>query len=185
MHLMFRSAPVWTARTQPCVDQPLWVDYVDGAFLAFRSKVLSDAGPLDEGHFLYAEDMEWCFRAQCAGWKVVVLPDIKVCHYQGSSSCQQLARALVHNAVNVSHFVGLIYGWQQARTAWRILLLGMLLRIPLAIARGSGLAGQYWQGFRRCLALSPNLRRVLRDQWPTALLQAEQGVQPGKRGERR
>lgn len=183
MHLLFKSAPFWSADAKPCPAKPVWVDYVDGAFLAFRREVFEDVGPMDESHFLYAEDMEWCSRAHIAGWQVVVLPDVQVRHYQGSSASQHLARTLVHNAVNVSHFVGVIYGWSQAHTAWVILLAGMLLRIPLAVARRSGQVGQYWEALRTCLSLSRNLRQVLKDRWPAALLGAEHLPKPAGVGE--
>ncbi len=178
MHLLFKSAPFWGTDEKHHQAEALRVDYVDGAFLAFRRKVLDDVGPMDENHFLYGEDMEWCWRAHNAGWQVVVLPDVQVRHYQGSSASQHLARTLVHNAVNVSHFVGITYGWSQAHTAWRIMLAGMLLRIPLAVARRSGQAGQYWRALRTCFSLSRNLRQMLRDRWPAALLETEQLPKP-------
>ncbi|MCR4438665.1 MAG: glycosyltransferase family 2 protein [bacterium] len=178
MHLMFASAPVLGGRKGMANNKPLWVDYVDGAFLAVRREVVAEVGPMDEAYFLYGEDMEWCLRARRAGWQVVVLPDLVVRHHQGSSATQHLARALCHNAVNVSHFVGQMYGWQQARVAWRILLLGMLLRIPIALVRRSGLAAHYWQALRSCLLLSRDLGDLLRDPWPQALWTAEKALRP-------
>ncbi|MBC7185401.1 MAG: glycosyltransferase family 2 protein [Calditrichaeota bacterium] len=182
IHLMFASAPVFGGHKEMSDDVPLWVDYVDGAFLAVRRKVVAQVGPMDEAHFLYGEDMEWCLRARKAGWQAAVLPDVVVRHHQGSSATQHLARALCHNAVNVSHFVGQTYGWQQARVAWRILLLGMLLRIPVALVRRSGLATHYWRALRSCLLLSRDLGDLLKDRWPQALLAAEKELRLARRG---
>ncbi len=173
MHLLFAQAPLFAPDHACAPGSPLRVDYVDGAFMAIRRQVVDQVGPLDGRHFLYAEDMEWCWRAHRAGWQVVVLPEIKVRHFQGSGSRQSLARALCHNAVNVSHFVGLLQGWPQARLAWRVMLTGMLLRVPLALLRRSHQAGEYWRAFCRCRALSANLRAVLRDRWPDELLAVE------------
>lgn len=173
MHLLFADAPLFATDHPRLALQPRRVDYVDGAFMAIRRKVVDEIGPMDERHFLYAEDMEWCWRAHKAGWEVVVLPDIKVRHLQGSGARHDLVRALCHNAVNVSHMVGIMQGWRHARWAWRVILMGMLLRVPLAVLRRSGQSADYWRALRRCLSLSPNLRTVLKEQWPDALLASE------------
>jgi len=43
------------------------VDGVLGAFLMMRQATFDRVGPLDEGYFLYGEDLDWCRRARGAG----------------------------------------------------------------------------------------------------------------------
>ena len=61
------------------------VDYVGGAALAIRRKVLCKIGLLDEDFFAFFEDTDLCYRAKKAGYKVVVNPKAIVYHY-GSAS---------------------------------------------------------------------------------------------------
>ncbi len=42
-------------------------------------------GPMDEGYFLYFEDIEYCLRARRAGWGIVHLPQARAVHFRGGS----------------------------------------------------------------------------------------------------
>ena len=75
---------------------PFDVDWVDGACLLIRREALSDVGFLDEQFFLYAEELDWCFRARKAGWRVCALPQVEMVHYQGQSSAQMSDFSLAH-----------------------------------------------------------------------------------------
>ena len=47
------------------------VDSVNGAFMLARLEAIADVGLLDEGYWLYTEDLDWCARFQERGWHVV------------------------------------------------------------------------------------------------------------------
>jgi GT2 family glycosyltransferase len=72
------------------------VDSVVGAFLLIRSQVVDAIGLLDERFFMYCEDEDWCWRAKCAGWRVVYHPGVVVRHQKGSSARQAPLRTLYH-----------------------------------------------------------------------------------------
>ncbi len=67
------------------VDTPQDVDWVSGACLAVRREAMAQVGLLDEGFFLYFEDVDWCLRMRRAGWRVVYHPGIPVIHLGGAS----------------------------------------------------------------------------------------------------
>jgi GT2 family glycosyltransferase len=56
------------------------VDYVSGAALAVKTKVLDKIGLLDPTFYAYGEDVDICYRARQAGYKVVTSNAI-VYHY--------------------------------------------------------------------------------------------------------
>ena len=64
--------------------------------MLIRSETLSEVGLLDERFFLYAEDLDFCYRAKQKGWQVWYNADVTVLHYKGRSSRQRSARANVH-----------------------------------------------------------------------------------------
>ena len=60
------------------------------AFLTFasvllRADVVRHIGLLDERFFMYCEDVEYCLRAQHAGWQLAVAADTAVLHKEGGS----------------------------------------------------------------------------------------------------
>lgn len=56
------------------------VDFLSGCALFINALALREIGLLDEDFFVYHEDVEWCYRARRAGWRVLSVLDAKVWH---------------------------------------------------------------------------------------------------------
>ncbi|NOZ72637.1 MAG: glycosyltransferase family 2 protein [Chloroflexi bacterium] len=69
-------------------DQPQLVDWIVGAAMMVRRQVYEQIGGLDESFFMYSDELDWCFRAQAAGWQVAYDPHALIIHYEGKSSEQ-------------------------------------------------------------------------------------------------
>jgi GT2 family glycosyltransferase len=67
-------------------DEPGEVDAVNGAFMLCRAEAVGEVGLLDEGYWLYMEDLDWCRRFWDAGWKVFYEPAGTALHVKGGSS---------------------------------------------------------------------------------------------------
>jgi GT2 family glycosyltransferase len=67
-------------------DEPGEVDAVNGAFMLCRTEAVRQVGLLDEGYWLYMEDLDWCRRFWRAGWKVFYEPAGVALHVKGGSS---------------------------------------------------------------------------------------------------
>jgi len=67
-------------------DEPGEVDAVNGAFMLCRAEAVREVGLLDEGYWLYMEDLDWCHRFWDAGWKVFYDPAGVALHVKGASS---------------------------------------------------------------------------------------------------
>ncbi len=61
--------------------RPVDVDWVSGACLMVRKKVILEAGLLNEDFFFYVDDVDWCIRIKEKGWKIHYLPWLSVIHY--------------------------------------------------------------------------------------------------------
>ena len=73
-------------------DAPQEVDWLVGAALMVRREVYEQIGGLDEGFFMYSEELDWCKRAKDAGWRIAYEPAAEIIHYEGKSSEQAVAR---------------------------------------------------------------------------------------------
>lgn len=72
--------------TQLGDDEAGEVDAVNGAFMLCRMDAVREVGLLDEGYWLYMEDLDWCHRFWDAGWKVFYEPAGVALHVKGGSS---------------------------------------------------------------------------------------------------
>ena len=57
------------------------VDQVSGACIMVPSEVITKVGPLDDGFFMFFEEVEWCWRIKKAGYRVVYLAESRVVHH--------------------------------------------------------------------------------------------------------
>ena len=65
---------------------PAPADWVAGASMIIRREVFQDIGLLDEGYFMYYEEVDFCHRARRAGWPCWYVPESRVVHLVGQSS---------------------------------------------------------------------------------------------------
>jgi N-acetylglucosaminyl-diphospho-decaprenol L-rhamnosyltransferase len=65
---------------------PTPVDWVSGACMVLRRRMLAQTGSFDESFFMYFEDADLCRRAREAGYAVYYLPRITVIHHAGGST---------------------------------------------------------------------------------------------------
>jgi N-acetylglucosaminyl-diphospho-decaprenol L-rhamnosyltransferase len=53
-----------------------------------RADVIQRVGLMDEGFFMYAEEVDWCIRVKRAGWDIYCVPTAQIVHYAGGSTSQ-------------------------------------------------------------------------------------------------
>jgi N-acetylglucosaminyl-diphospho-decaprenol L-rhamnosyltransferase len=81
------------------------VDWVVGACLLVRRQVYEQVSGLDEGFFMYSEELDWCKRIKDAGWAVAYLPTAIILHHEGKSSEQVVpARHIYFQSSKVRYF---------------------------------------------------------------------------------
>lgn len=72
-------APPWRNDTHRC-------HWVAGACMLVRREVFEDIGMMDEGYFMYYEEVDFCLRAARKGWETWYVPAARVVHLVGQSS---------------------------------------------------------------------------------------------------
>ena len=83
---------------------PLEVENISGACFMLRREAMEQVGFLDEGFFMYFEDMDYCLRLCKAGWKLYYLPRGEIVHLVGSSSGGRMRAYSVHSYRALFHF---------------------------------------------------------------------------------
>ena len=68
------------------------VDCIVGAFFLVRREVIKEVGLLDEDYFMYAEDIDWCYRIREAGWKIMFNPKVTMLHKKKQSGRANILR---------------------------------------------------------------------------------------------
>jgi GT2 family glycosyltransferase len=70
----------------PPTSESTEVDWVGFAAVLLRREVIESVGLLDDGYFMYFEDIDYCRRAAARGWRVRYWPHARFVHLQGASS---------------------------------------------------------------------------------------------------
>jgi hypothetical protein len=94
-----------------------------------RRAAYEQVGPLDEGYFMYSEEMDWCRRMAQAGWKAVYLPQAVVIHHEGRSSSQVVAARHIYFESSKLYYFRKHHGPLQAALLRAFLLLTYFYRL--------------------------------------------------------
>ena len=68
--------------------EPFPVDFVLGAAIMLRTAAIETVGGMDEGFFMYCEEIDWCLRLREEGWYTFALPTAHVVHHEARSTQQ-------------------------------------------------------------------------------------------------
>ncbi len=114
------------------------VDWVSGACFVIRREVFEAVGGFDERYFMFAEDMDLCWRVRERGLAVAAVSTAVVTHVEGVS------RRGVSRAMVVAHHVSALRfeaqtsrGWRRALLPLAALVLGLRLSV-LSLRAGRG-----------------------------------------------
>ena len=107
--------------------RPREVDVLNGAFWMIRREALDEVGLLDEGFFIYGEDIDLCRRLARRHWLRVQHPGALAVHVGGASSARQPLRFYLEmQRANLRY-------WRKHRGAGAARLYAMVLMTQMAL----------------------------------------------------
>lgn len=111
---------------EQCADLPFPIDHPLGACILARRTVVGHVGMLDERFFMYAEEVDWCYRIREAGWAIWQEPRARVTHVGGAATSQFRSRMLIALYESRLRFFRKHYSRRFIRWHMRIVRAGML-----------------------------------------------------------
>ena len=132
------------------------VDWVLGACMLGRRELLVMAGGFDEGYFMYAEDMDLCYRLWRQGYQIGYCPDARVCHLGNASGHRHFGEAREAAVIRGQLRFLRIHGGIVSDLAFRLLavpffLAKMAVFMAGAVVAPTPRARQHRADARRCL----------------------------------
>jgi N-acetylglucosaminyl-diphospho-decaprenol L-rhamnosyltransferase len=80
---------------EPHAETPFPIDHPLGACILARQSAIEQIGGLDEQFFMYAEEVDWCYRIRQAGWSIWQEPRAHVTHIGGAATSQFRSAMLI------------------------------------------------------------------------------------------
>jgi GT2 family glycosyltransferase len=125
--------PTWRRVKPISGTATLDVDWVTGAAMALRREVWDGVGPLHDDYRFYCQDLDLCWRAKKQGWKISILPDVKVIHHHGGTirSAHEAAGAVhaTHLWCDLVQFFVIHHGARAGFRAARSIQIGGWFRV--------------------------------------------------------
>lgn len=112
-------------------DEPFPIDHPLGAVMLIRRAALEQVGGMDEGYFMYSEEVDWCWRIRAAGWAIWQVPAARVAHVGGAATRQFRWKMLVALHRSRARFLALHRPAAMALSHRAIVRAGMLRLVLL------------------------------------------------------
>jgi N-acetylglucosaminyl-diphospho-decaprenol L-rhamnosyltransferase len=109
--------------------EPFPVDHPLGASMMVKSAVTTDVGLMDDGFFMYCEEVDWCWRMRKADWHIYCVPDGRVIHHAGQSSGQARTASFVNLWTSRERLYARHHGPLTRRLAQALVRIGMRRRM--------------------------------------------------------
>jgi len=141
------------------VQTPFQVEAVSGACMMMRSETFRGLNGFDPRYFMYAEDMDLCFRIGRSGLKILHSPSAQVIHHGGGSSKTTFSKfSVVMVREAVAHYM--LYNHGRGQMVLHRLLVGISAMARLLLL------------FTKWMTMNPNSRHLLANgitKWRTVL----------------
>ncbi len=107
------------------------VDWLSGACLLLKRSAFEEVGGFDESYFMYAEEVDLCWRLARAGWTSAYVPAAEVTHLQGVSTDSHPYQMIFEHHRSLLRFAARsLSGWRKALLP--LVTVGLAVRAGLA-----------------------------------------------------
>jgi GT2 family glycosyltransferase len=130
-------------------DRPRRVDWAVGAALLMRRSALEEVGGFDEQFFMYAEDLDWCWRADRLGWTIEFDPAAVVVHVGNASGTHRYGERRTRTYLRNTHrWYKAVHGSRRSAAYRWVSALGAQRAQLVARRRRDREAADWWRAIR-------------------------------------
>ena len=130
-----------------------YYDWTSFACVMIKAEVFKDIGRMDDGYFMYFEDVAFCYHANKAGWKILNIPDSHIVHLRGGSSPvksqvklrKRLPRYFYESRTRFFYQVYGQFGLLMANICWTSGYFISLIRTNLSSSYKPSVSAYQWQ----------------------------------------
>jgi hypothetical protein len=111
------------------------VDCLSGACIMARHAIVETLRGFDEEYFMYAEDVDLCYRIRKGSWKIYYLAEERIFHHEGASSKKKTNRhfsSLMQRASNF-YFLKKNFGYKTALEFKVAVGVGSIIRLSALV----------------------------------------------------
>ena len=108
--------------------------------MLIRKAAMDEVGLLDEGYWLYMDDLDWCYRFKQAGWKVVYDGRVSSMHVKGGTTKEKSHRGLRHNVAfhrSMGRFYRKFYAGRNPLADLAIIYLAIFGKLAISATRSA------------------------------------------------
>lgn len=116
-------------------SEPRDVDWLSGAALLIRRKLLDEIGVLDERFYMYCEDVDIAYRAKKNGWRAVYYPYVAIVHARARSSDKVANRMIIEFHKSMYRFFKKHYSRNSSIFVKLLVPVGLFARASFFIVR--------------------------------------------------
>lgn len=110
------------------------VGVITGCFLMIRRPIYEQTGGFDPRFFMYAEEVDLCWRIKKLGWKLMFTPDAQIIHLVGASAAKAKPNRLYHINLGLLKLYRKHYGEGYMKVANFLMWMFCATRVPLMYA---------------------------------------------------
>lgn len=106
---------LWAPPSDFAPAEAIAVEAVAGTCMLMWTKTFKEVGAFTPEYFMYAEDMDLCFKVLRAGHRIYHVPTAEVVHHGGASSSTQgssFSAVMIREALNL--YMVINHGWRYA-----------------------------------------------------------------------
>jgi GT2 family glycosyltransferase len=122
--------------TYLAMDKTQQVDASTGCCMFFRREALEQVGLLDEGYFIYCEDVDWFLRAKNLGWQIWYVAEATIEHHHAYSRSFRKRQAVKDFHDSMIRFYRKHYATRYPNMFNVLIYAGVRLRMHLMIGYG-------------------------------------------------
>ena len=90
LRTLFPKSRLWGMESLfSATNEPTEADMLSGACIMMRRAIFEQVGCFSEEYFMYAEDVDLCYKIKQAGYKNYYVPNATIFHFGGGSSQQK------------------------------------------------------------------------------------------------